>query len=399
MTTRRRPTMADVAERAGVSLSTVSLTYSGAGPITDETKARVQKAAKDLGYGGPSPLGKSLRSGRTGVIAVVVSEKLVHSFRDPNTLRVMDGLVDELGTMGLSVLLVPPPTGIEGETTTLDTAAMDAAIIMRVRDEDDPSLEVLKRRGIPVVIMEGPAIKGAGLVTIDDAAGTAQLIGDLANSATSASAPSPCRSASDANARSSTRPTSASPLDARAQPSRAFALAGIEPCVVVEAAASMVEEGIAAGHLAISHESRPTALVCQSDLLAAGVIIAARELDVRVPQDLSVVGFDGLDLPVARASPAHHHGAGRRPQGQGPRARGQGLARRRVPRAGHCAAGIRARHHHRAPGVTRRGRAPARLRAVNDGLGLAQNLLALELDGDVDAGGLAPRVERADRAR
>ncbi len=298
MTTRRRPTMADVAERAGVSLSTVSLTYSGAGPITDETKARVQKAAKDLGYGGPSPLGKSLRSGRTGVIAVVVSEKLVHSFRDPNTLRVMDGLVDELGTMGLSVLLVPPPTGIEGETTTLDTAAMDAAIIMRVRDEDDPSLEVLKRRGIPVVIMEGPAIKGAGLVTIDDAAGTAQLIGELRELGHerigTVTLPFGLRHATEILDKDNLPRAHWTPTRNRLE---AFALAGVEPCVVVEAAATMVEEGIAAGHLAISHESRPTALVCQSDLLAAGVIIAARELEVRVPQDLSVVGFDGLDLP------------------------------------------------------------------------------------------------------
>ncbi|MCJ7826979.1 MAG: substrate-binding domain-containing protein, partial [Demequinaceae bacterium] len=60
---------------------------------------------------------------------------------------------------------------------------------------------------------------------------------------------------------------------------------------------TMVEEGIAAGHLALSHPSHPTAIVCQSDLLAAGVIFAARELDLRVPQDVSITGFDGLDLP------------------------------------------------------------------------------------------------------
>jgi DNA-binding LacI/PurR family transcriptional regulator len=77
----------------------------------------------------------------------------------------------------------------------------------------------------------------------------------------------------------------------------AFQVAGVKPCVVVEARATMVEEGMAAGHLALSHESHPTAIVCQSDLLAAGVILAARELELRVPQDVSITGFDGLDLP------------------------------------------------------------------------------------------------------
>ncbi len=54
MSAKRRPTMADVAARAGVSLSTVSLTYSGAGPISPDMRARVEKAATDLGYAGPS---------------------------------------------------------------------------------------------------------------------------------------------------------------------------------------------------------------------------------------------------------------------------------------------------------------------------------------------------------
>jgi DNA-binding LacI/PurR family transcriptional regulator len=76
----------------------------------------------------------------------------------------------------------------------------------------------------------------------------------------------------------------------------AFKEAGVEPCVVVEARASMVQEGIAAGHLALSHPSAPTALVCQSDLLAAGVLLAARELELDIPGDVSITGFDGIEL-------------------------------------------------------------------------------------------------------
>jgi len=77
---------------------------------------------------------------------------------------------------------------------------------------------------------------------------------------------------------------------------QAFPAAGIEPCVVVAARTSALHEGIAAGHLALGHESRPTALVCQSDLLAAGAVLAARERGLRVPEDVSITGFDGIDL-------------------------------------------------------------------------------------------------------
>jgi DNA-binding LacI/PurR family transcriptional regulator len=175
---------------------------------------------------------------------------------------------------------------------------MDAAVVMRVRDHDDPGLEILRRRGIPIVVMEGPAPAGAGIVTIDDERATADLIAHLTGLGHTriATVTLPFDLHRD------TQVVTAEDLGKAVwTPTRnrlaAFKRAGIEPCVVVEARASMVEEGMAAGHLALSHPSKPTAIVCQSDLLAAGVMLAARELDIRIPHDVSVTGFDGLDLP------------------------------------------------------------------------------------------------------
>ncbi len=297
MSEDRRPTMADVAEKAGVSLSTVSLTFSGAGPISDDTKLRVERAAAALGYGGPSPLGKSLRSGRSHIVGVVLANSLGRSFRDPNALRVMDGVVSSLGDMGLGVLLVPPPKGTDGERSLLETAPMDAAILMRVRGHNDPAIDIAKKRGIPVAVMEGPAPSGSGLVTIEDQRATADLLEHLTALGHVRIATVALPLDDDAETQIIDRARYSSAVWAPAHNRlAAFEDAGIEPCVVVEARASMVEEGIAAGHLALSHESRPTAIVCQSDLLAAGVIVAARELDIRVPHDVSVTGFDGIDL-------------------------------------------------------------------------------------------------------
>ncbi|GMA36143.1 hypothetical protein GCM10025876_23470 [Demequina litorisediminis] len=200
--------------------------------------------------------------------------------------------------MGLGALLIPAPRGDEGETSLLESAPMDAAVVLRVRDHDDPALAILRKRGLPVVVMDAEPPAGGGQVTIDDTSATVELIEHLVSlgherigTITLPHAP---------GLETSLRPadywpeTSWAPMHHRLE---AFRLAGVRPCVVVESRESMVAEGIAAGHLALAHESQPTALVVQSDLLAAGVVLAARELDLSVPGDVSITGFDGLDLP------------------------------------------------------------------------------------------------------
>lgn len=298
MATHRRPTMADVAARAGVSLSTVSLSYSGAGPLSDDMRARVLKAAEELGYAGPSPQGRALRSGRSHIIGLVIHEKLQFALRDPLALRLMDALIGDLGEMGMGVLLLPSPAPDATERSVLETAPMDAAVVTRVRDHDDPSLEILRRRGIPTAIMEGSA-PGAASVAIDDTGATAQLIRHLVDLGHERIATVTLARGHETTTDIVERAAFEEQATWNATRHRltAFDVAGIEPCVIVETRASMVEEGIAAGHLVLGHESRPTAVVCQSDLLAGGVILAARELDMRVPHDVSVTGFDGLDLP------------------------------------------------------------------------------------------------------
>jgi DNA-binding LacI/PurR family transcriptional regulator len=87
-------------------------------------------------------------------------------------------------------------------------------------------------------------------------------------------------------------------VDARDRARGFLATAG-RRAPMVEAVAADVDGGIAAGRLLLDApaDRRPTAVVAQSDLLAAGVIQAARELGLRVPEDLSVTGFDGVALP------------------------------------------------------------------------------------------------------
>jgi DNA-binding LacI/PurR family transcriptional regulator len=63
----------------------------------------------------------------------------------------------------------------------------------------------------------------------------------------------------------------------------------------ISAAGSLIDEGLVVGRMLLTDtETRPTAILAQSDLLAVGVIRAAEELGLRVPEDLSVAGFDGI---------------------------------------------------------------------------------------------------------
>jgi DNA-binding LacI/PurR family transcriptional regulator len=79
----RKTTMPDVARAAGVSVMTVSYTYSRPERVAPATRERVLRAAARLGYGGPDAAARSLRSGRAAALGVILGERLTYAFADP----------------------------------------------------------------------------------------------------------------------------------------------------------------------------------------------------------------------------------------------------------------------------------------------------------------------------
>src|SRR5690606_8347631 len=189
-----RPTLARVAELAGVSVSTASLAFSDAGPITPETREKVLAAARELDYSGPNPLGRQLRSGRSGIVGVVIGDQLGRSFRDPVSTQVLHGLVSAIGEQGLGVLLIPGmPQGATAQSVgaaagaplptavdpLVEAAAMDVAVLVWGTLPDDPNLAALQRRGVPVVIGEGQDVPGVPVVGVEDRHGAAEAVRHL----------------------------------------------------------------------------------------------------------------------------------------------------------------------------------------------------------------------------
>ena len=285
-----------VAKAAGVSVSTASLAFSGAGSISADTREKVLACAAELGYSGPNPLGRQLRSGRSGIVGVVLGTNPGRAFSDPVAVQLLDGLVSALGEAGLGVLLIP---GQDGESLVA-SAVMDAAVLVWGVISDDPNLAALTRRGVPVVIGEGPLVPGAALVGLQDEAGMREVGEHLVSlghtKVGEVTLPlhrngEHCGLVDAARLAQADRVAATHRLNGLRQV--------IEPIATWEALSSTVECGRSAAHglLDLPADARPTAIAAQSDVLAAGVVLALRDRGLKPGHDVSVTGFDGLTLP------------------------------------------------------------------------------------------------------
>lgn len=297
----RRPTLKAVATAAGVSTSTASLAFSGRGTVAPETRERIHEAAARLGYRGPDPLASSLRRGHAGVVAVIVEGRLLHAFHDPYAISVLDGLARVLDDIPTGMLLISQPIDDPAQAVTrLGSTAFDATVFLGCGARENPLLEMLTERGVPVVAMGAPRGEGVVQIDIDNRAAMAEIachVRDLGHERVA---------------------HVALPLGADIAPGRypigsfrdvpwpdvADRLRGVAdvfgPDVPTIVASGIdVDAGIeaAAALLDLPPEQRPTAVLAQSDLLAMGVARAAEDRGLRIPGDLSITGFDGIPLP------------------------------------------------------------------------------------------------------
>jgi len=288
----QRPNLAAVAALAGVSASTASLAFSGAGPVSDATRAKVLAAAAALDYAGPDPRAQSLRRGRSGIIGVVIEDRLSDAFRDPMNIAMLDGIADVTGTAGLALLLLTDTGG----AADIAVAPMDAVILVGCSKRLDQSVVTLRQRGIPIVAIEAERMTGVVPIDLDNREATARGAEHLRGLGHErvALVTLPLDAS---NERGALTPAWEAASSAFTTTQRILGARDVYPGVGgFVSAGSFIEEGeIAARALlaGVDRADRPTAIIAQSDLLAVGVIRAANELGISVPEDLSVVGFDG----------------------------------------------------------------------------------------------------------
>jgi DNA-binding LacI/PurR family transcriptional regulator len=303
----KRTTLAQVAALAGVSVSTASLAFSGSGPVSDSTRERVFAAAEKLHYAGPDPRGRSLRQGRSGIIGVVMEERVLAAFRDPIRIAHLDGIAEETTADGRGLLLL---TDVGESALAMESASMDGVILLGCSSRIARSIDIQRRRAIPAVALGGPEFDGVLSISLDDDRASEVAARHLAELGHRDVAIVALPLDSDDGLLEDGHPDNGSARRGPLTPDREESatvqvtldrLRGVRAvfpsATGVVTTGSYVDEGMIAGHALLAHpDHRPTAIMAQSDLLAAGVIRAAEELGLQVPRDLSVVGFDGIAL-------------------------------------------------------------------------------------------------------
>ena len=254
-----RVTLKTIAEAVGVSRTTVSNAYNRPDQLAPELRDRILGTARRLGYAGPDPAARRLRSGRRDTVGLLLTDGLSYAFADPATVMLLQGIARATEDAGLAVLVVP------GGGNGVQDAVVDAFCLCAMA-ADHPHVAAAQERGLPLVVVDEPRLRGHAYVGIEDRLGA--------------------RLAAEHLLALGHRRFAV--VTGRAHRERLEGYRG----ALAAAGAAWVETG--------RFEPGPTAVIAATDQLALGVIAAAREAGLRVPEDLSVVGFD--DIPGAEWS-------------------------------------------------------------------------------------------------
>ncbi|MEV1292228.1 LacI family DNA-binding transcriptional regulator [Pseudonocardia sp. NPDC049635] len=297
---RRPATLASLAAELGVSRTTVSNAYNRPDQLSAPLRERVLEAARRLGYPGPDPVARSLRTRRAGAVGLLLTEALSYAFRDPGATGFLEGLALACEKAGTGLLLVP----VSPEHSDVDAvyqAGVDGFVVYSV-SEDDPHFRAVLQRPVPTVVCDQPAgVEGVDRVGVDDRAGTLALgrhlvelghrrIGVLCMRLSSQRHDGPV------DPERQERSTYSVQRERLAGLRQAFAEAGVDwsSVPVIERFEHTAEAGADGAAALLDAHPEITAVVCTCDILALGVLGEARERGLRVPEDLSIAGFDGV---------------------------------------------------------------------------------------------------------
>ena len=301
---RRRPTSADVAARAGVSRTTVSFVLNGRTDvqIPASTWRKVEEAARELGYHPNSPA-RQLAGGQSLTLGFVLRQSAEQVAADALLSETLWGLASAARSGGYRVLVEPLAPGDGTYADLLRSQRVDGLVVSGPRTDDD-ELTDLVREGFPVVLQGSRPDLDAPSVDVDNAAGACAAVNHLIG----------------AGHRVIACVTNA-PLAYTASTERVAATGGRwrgrhRPRSTARGRGSF---DAASGHTAMAtllQRAVPTAVFVASDVVAFGVLRALRDAKLRVPEDVSVVGFDDIalaehfDPPLTTVRlPAHALGA------------------------------------------------------------------------------------------
>jgi DNA-binding LacI/PurR family transcriptional regulator len=281
--------MVDIARASGVSQATVSRILSGAPTsvrIGQATRDRVITVARDLGYR-LNPHARGLRGAPTMLLGLIVRE-----ITEPFFAGAIEALTAEAAARGYNVVLghahgrADEAIALRG---VLETRHCDALLLVGDVGDQPSLLEDLRHSSLPMVgLWQGSPLPGIPTVNVDNRLGTYLALDELLRRGHRRIAFIGGRRIGDVRER-------------RAAFRQYAKRHGLElPTGCVQLVDGSAEAGDAAMRALMTLPVPPTAVVASTDIVAIGALYAAADLGVRVPQDVSVIGFD--DIPAARFS-------------------------------------------------------------------------------------------------
>lgn len=279
----------DVAQRAGVSVGTVSNVLNDSPRVSADATARVRAAIAELGYV-RNEAARQLRAGRSSSVGLVVLD-----VRNPFFTDVARGAEDEAAKLGLSVILGNSDEDVRRESAYLDLFEEQRVhgILISPYGDIEPRLAELRRRGTPVVLVDRESRdSGVSSVSVDDTAGGRLAIAHLLSTGRRrivfAGGPLGVRQIADrlVGARQAIGEVEGASLE------------------VIETSGLTVLEGRRVGEELVARAERPDAVFAANDLVAVGLLQAlVMSGALRVPEDVALIGFDDIDFASATVVP------------------------------------------------------------------------------------------------
>ncbi|HXM58154.1 MAG TPA: LacI family DNA-binding transcriptional regulator [Candidatus Dormibacteraeota bacterium] len=291
--TKSAPTLNEVARAAGVSRATASRVFTASPRVSDEARKAVERAARRLGYV-PNRAARSLVTGRSDSVALVIPEPTTMLFGDPFFPRLVRGITDLLSSHDLQLVLFAPQSSSDEARLARYLAGghVDGALLVSLHG-NDPLPARLVDRGLPVVVGgRPPGDTAVSYVDVDNQAGAFAAVRHLLD-----------RGRRRVATISGSLDMSVS-QDRLIGYRRALEAAGMGWDPALEESGDFSHEGgIHAMRALLGRRPTLDAVFAASDLMAAGALLALREAERRVPEDVAVVGYEDSSIAATTLPP------------------------------------------------------------------------------------------------
>ncbi|NYE95295.1 DNA-binding LacI/PurR family transcriptional regulator [Psychromicrobium silvestre] len=285
MQRKLRPTIGDIAAKAGVSKGAVSFALNNRPGVSDQTRARIRQVAADLSWR-PHSAARALSGSKTDVVGLVLARPARTLGVEPFFSRLISGLQAGLSAHGMALqmrIVEDTAAEIEVYRQWWNENRVDAVILVDLQ-EDDQRIAELDELGLPAVVIGGPARHGGvSSVWADDAEAMLSVVDYLA-----------------ALGHRRIGHISGMPNFVHTR-RRVEALAASAERLGLESIESLFtdfsdSQGAAITRRLLARKQRPTALIYDSDVMALAGLGVAMEMNVEVPGQLSIVAFDDSPL-------------------------------------------------------------------------------------------------------